>query len=80
VAQDHWHGIHDFRHDRIRRWWVYQTGDNAMKSALTLLAGFGALAAAINFNEIIRDPSTKGWGVGIGFLMFIGFGLWAIAS
>lgn len=35
--------------------------------------------AAINFNEIIKNPSTKGWGVGFGFLFFIVFGLdWSL--
>jgi hypothetical protein len=51
-----------------------------MTAALILLAALGAATVQINFNEIIRDPSTKGWGVGIGALMFLGFGYWAIVS
>lgn len=51
-----------------------------MTAAFMLAAFIGAFAAGINFSEIIKDPSTRGWGVGIGSLMFIGFGLWAIAS
>ena len=51
-----------------------------MKTALTVLAGLGALAAVINLDEIRRDPDTKGWGIGLGLLAFVGFGAWAIAS
>jgi len=51
-----------------------------MKTALILLAALGAAAMQINFNEIIRDPDTPGWGVGLGLLAFVGFGVWAIAS
>ena len=51
-----------------------------MTAAFTILAFIGAFAAGINFSEIVKDPSTKGWGVGFGLLAFVGFGLWAIAS
>lgn len=49
-----------------------------MKSVLILLAVVGIIGAAVNINEIIKEPSTKGWGVGLGFLAFVGFGLWSI--
>lgn len=54
--------------------------EGLMKTALILLAALGLAAAGINMNEITKDPSTKGWGVGLGFLAFIGFGWWAIVS
>lgn len=49
-----------------------------MTAAFILLAVIGISAAAINVNEIIREPSTKGWCVGIGFLVFVVFGAAAI--
>jgi hypothetical protein len=49
-----------------------------MTAAFILLAALGAAAAQINFSEIMKDPSTKGWGVGLGLLAFAGFGLAAI--
>lgn len=51
-----------------------------MNPSLVLLAAIGLALAAINFSEIMKDPSTPGWGVGLGSLMFIGFGLWAIVA
>lgn len=49
-----------------------------MTAAFILLASLGGAAAAINLNEIVKDPSTKGWGVGVGLLLFIMSGLAAI--
>lgn len=49
-----------------------------MTAAFILLASLGGATAAINLNEIVKDPSTEGWGVGIGSLMFIVFGSAAI--
>jgi len=51
-----------------------------MRALLILAAAAGLVAAQINISEIPRYPDTKGWGVGIGLLAFVGFGLWAIAS
>ena len=49
-----------------------------MKSFLILAAIVGLIVAVINLYEIIRNPLTKGWGVGCGLLAFIVFGVWAI--
>jgi hypothetical protein len=49
-----------------------------MTAACILAAGIGSAWALVNLGEIIKDPSTKGWGVGFGFLIFIVFGFWAI--
>lgn len=51
-----------------------------MKFLFAIFAGFGLAAAVINFNEIIRDPDTKGWFVGLGLLAFVGFTYWASVS
>ena len=51
-----------------------------MKPTLTILAIISLFAALINLDEVRRDPDTKGWGVGLGLLAFVGFGAWAIAS
>jgi hypothetical protein len=80
VAQDRWHGSHDFLHDRIRRWWVYQTGDSAMKFILEVFAGLGLAAAVISFIDVTKNPDTKGWGIGLGMFAFVGFKYWASVS
>jgi len=49
-----------------------------MKFILILAAIVGLIVAIINFYEIIRNPLTKGWGVGLGLLAFVVFGVWAI--
>jgi len=49
-----------------------------MTAAFILAASVGGAWALINLEEIIKDSSTKGWGVGIGSLMFIVFGSAAI--
>jgi hypothetical protein len=49
-----------------------------MKSFFILLAAGGLAAVQINFNDIMKDSSTKGWGVGFGSLFFIVFGSLAI--
>lgn len=49
-----------------------------MTAAFLLLASLGGAAALVNSNEAVKDPSTKGWGLGIGSLMFIVFGSLAI--
>lgn len=51
-----------------------------MTAALILAATAGGFVAATNFSEIRRDPDTTGWGVGIGSLIFIVFGFWAIVQ
>lgn len=53
-----------------------------MTAALTLAAAFGLVVSATSFGEVMKNPATTfwGWGVGFGFLAFVGFGLWAIAS
>lgn len=53
-------------------------GRQKMTSAFILAASAGGAVALVNLNEIIKDPSTKGWVVGIGSLSFIVFGFWAI--
>ena len=51
-----------------------------MKTILILAAAVGFAVAGINFREIIRDPDTKGWGVGLGILAFAVFSVWATLS
>ena len=52
-----------------------------MKTTLTLLAAVGIAIAAVGYNNILKTPGgTSGWPVGIGSLMALVFGLWAIAS
>ena len=49
-----------------------------MKSFLIIASVVGLIIAVTNFNNIIKVPSTKGWGVGWGLLAFVVFGVWAI--
>ena len=49
-----------------------------MTAALIFAAIAGGAVAKVNFDEIRRDPDTKGWGVGIGSLAFIVFGSLAV--
>jgi len=49
-----------------------------MKSFLIIASVVGLIIAVTNFNNIIKVPSTKGWGVGCGLLAFVVFGVWAI--
>ena len=49
-----------------------------MNVVFIFLAVAGGAVALVNFNEIIRDPGTKGWGVGFGLLVCVCFGSLAI--
>jgi hypothetical protein len=51
-----------------------------MKFILEVSAGLGLAAMVISFIDITKNPDTKGWGVGLGLLAFVGFTYWAIAS
>lgn len=51
-----------------------------IKAILIGLAAAGFAVAGNTFRDIIRDPDTKGWGVGLGLLAFLVFSVLATLS
>jgi hypothetical protein len=51
-----------------------------MKFILEVFAGLGLAVAVISFIDVTKNSDTKGWGIGLGLLVFVGLKYWASVS